>query len=203
MDERTFDGLLRRALMDANLERFRDVLDGADGLDPAFSSRYLRQRMKLLADPFGWVGKTVRPLWKKVLRNAACLLLACTLALGALLAASPTVRAAVLNWLREIGGSLITYSAPDRSRGPALQLAARLAAGGLEPGIPVAQQLEIPGGGRARLADLCLLHARRRPVDHQCRRRGRRGVRAKHRSGSGNQRRLLPVGGIPDAGVGE
>lgn len=120
MDERTFDGLLRRALMDANLERFRDVLDGADGLDPAFSSRYLRQRMKLLADPFGWVGKTVRPLWKKVLRNAACLLLACTLALGALLAASPTVRAAVLNWLREIGGSLITYSAPGRTEAEAL-----------------------------------------------------------------------------------
>lgn len=116
MDERNFDALLRRALMDANLERFQAALDGADGLDPAFSSRYLRQRMRLLADPFGWAKKAARPVWKQVMRNVACILLACTLALGALMAASPTVRAAVLNWLRELGGGHVAYtSTSDRT----------------------------------------------------------------------------------------
>lgn len=114
MDERTFDGLLRRALMDANLERFRDVLDRADGVEPAFSNRYLRRRMGLLADPFGWARRTVRPLWKKALGSAACVLLACTVTLGALMAVSPTVRAAVLHWLREISGSEMTYSTAGR-----------------------------------------------------------------------------------------
>lgn len=115
MDERSFDALLRLALMDANLERFRTVLDGADDAEPVFSAGYLRQRMKLLADPFGWVRKTARPLWKKTLQSAACVLLACTVALGALMAVSPTVRAAVLNWLREISGGHIAYtSTSDR-----------------------------------------------------------------------------------------
>lgn len=116
MDERTFDIRLRLALMDANLERFREALDRAG--EPAFSARYLRQRMRLLADPLGWARKAARPLWKKALQSAACVLLACTLTLGALMAASPTVRAAVLNWLREISGSEVTYHA---SSGDALE----------------------------------------------------------------------------------
>lgn len=112
MDERTFDIQLRLALMDANLERFREALDRAG--EPAFSARYLRQRMRLLADPLSWARKAARPLWKKALQSAACVLLACTLTLGALMAASPTVRAAVLNWLREISGSEVTYHASSR-----------------------------------------------------------------------------------------
>ncbi|MDO4314515.1 MAG: hypothetical protein Q4C45_01980, partial [Oscillospiraceae bacterium] len=116
MDERSFDALLRRALMDANLERFRAVLDGAGDTDPAFSSRYLRRRLRLLNDPFGWAREAARPVWKRAARNVACVLLACTLALGALMAASPTVRAAVLNWLRELGGGHVAYtSTSDRA----------------------------------------------------------------------------------------
>ena len=48
MDEQ----MLRRALMEANLERFRDVLEAADR-DPGWSPLYLRQRARMLADPFG------------------------------------------------------------------------------------------------------------------------------------------------------
>lgn len=118
MDERSFDALLRRALMDANLERFREALDRANDAAPTFSTGYLRQRMRLLADPLGWARKTARPLWKKALQSAACVLLACTVTLGALMAVSPTVRAAVLNWLREISGSEVVYHA---SGGDALE----------------------------------------------------------------------------------
>ena len=42
MDER----MLRHALMEANLERFRDVLDAAE--EPDWSHRYLRNRTRLL-----------------------------------------------------------------------------------------------------------------------------------------------------------
>ena len=54
MDER----MLRHALMEANLERFRDVLDAAE--EPDWSHRYLRNRTRLLADPAGrsgWPGR--------------------------------------------------------------------------------------------------------------------------------------------------
>ena len=66
MDER----MLRLALMEANLERFRDVLEGADR-DFGWSPRYLRQRMRLLADPFGWAKRMARPVWRRAARTAA------------------------------------------------------------------------------------------------------------------------------------
>ena len=102
-----FDALLRSALMDANLYEYRDVMERAK--TPDFSSRYRRECMRMLADPLRWMKRKIQPVWQKVLRNAACFLLACLVALGGLMAASPTVRAAVLNWLRELNGRLIVY----------------------------------------------------------------------------------------------
>lgn len=106
MDEQ----MLRRALMEASLERFRDVLEGADR-DWNWSPRYLRSRTRLLADPFGWAKRMARPVWKRAVRAAACAALACLVTLGGLMAVSPTVRAAVLGWLREITENGIFYTA--------------------------------------------------------------------------------------------
>lgn len=96
-----FDKRLRQGLMDANLAQYETVLVRLDGWEPDFSPRYCRERMRLLADPWNWVKRRARPAWKRAARNAACILLACTVAFGALMAASPTVRAAVEKWLRE------------------------------------------------------------------------------------------------------
>lgn len=112
MAEKSFDALLRQALLEANWREYRSAWEEAE--DPAFSPAYLRWRTRLLADPFGWMKKRLRPLWAKALRTAACLVLASAVALGSLMAVSPTVRAAVLNWLREITGNLMTYSSVDR-----------------------------------------------------------------------------------------
>ena len=89
MDER----MLRLALMEANQERFREALEGADR-DVAWSPRYLRQRARMLADPFGWAKRMARPVWKRAVRAAACAALVCLVTLGGLMAVSPTVRAA-------------------------------------------------------------------------------------------------------------
>lgn len=112
MAEKSFDALLRQALLEANWREYHSAWEEAE--DPAFSPAYLRWRTRLLADPFGWMKKRLRPLWAKVLRTAACLVLVSALALGSLMAVSPTVRAAVLTWLREITGNLMTYSSVDR-----------------------------------------------------------------------------------------
>ena len=107
---RNFDQWLRDALMDANLLQFEKVLAEADTREVDFSPRYLRERMRMLADPFGWAERRGRSAGSRAARNIACAVLVCTLALGALMAASPTVRAAVLNWLREFSGDTVTYS---------------------------------------------------------------------------------------------
>lgn len=113
---RQFDELLRRGLMEANLDQYETVLSRVPGWEPDFSPRYLRERMRLLADPWNWVKRRARPMWKRVARNVACVLLACTVALGGLMAVSPTVRAAVVGWFREtfMGYTYYTGPAPDK-----------------------------------------------------------------------------------------
>ena len=66
----------------------------------------------MLADPFGWAKRMARPVWRRAARTAACVALACLVTLGGLMAVSPTVRAAVLGWLREITENGIFYTAP-------------------------------------------------------------------------------------------
>lgn len=118
MGEKPFDTLLSQALLEANWREYQGVWEQAE--DPALSPGYLRWRARLLADPFAWMKKKLRPVWAKVLRTAACLLLASAVALGSLMAVSPTVRAAVLNWLREISGNLMTYSTNRQEEADAL-----------------------------------------------------------------------------------
>ena len=118
MAEKSFDAMLRQALLEANWREYYSAWEEAEA--PPFSPTYRRWRTRLLADPFGWVKKQLRPLWAKVLRTAACLVLASAVALGSLMAVSPTVRAAVLNWLREISGNLMTYSTDRQAETKAL-----------------------------------------------------------------------------------
>ena len=56
-----FDILLRQGLMDANLEQYGRVLQNAEDREPNFSPRYLRERMRLLADPQNWEKRQARP----------------------------------------------------------------------------------------------------------------------------------------------
>lgn len=106
---RDFEELLPRALMAANLTQFQRTLEQAEALDPDFSPRYCRSRLRLLNDPQAWMRRRARPFWQRAAKNAACILLACAVALGSLMAVSPTVRAAVLHWLREFTGYNIIY----------------------------------------------------------------------------------------------
>lgn len=107
MNDRECDALLRKSLMDANLQDFQEVLSQENEI--RCTPRYQVQRKKLLADPLKWYRSRARPLWKKTLRSAACLLLACTLGFFTLMAASPIVRAAVVQWVQEWYETHIVY----------------------------------------------------------------------------------------------
>ena len=99
MTEAEFDDLLRRALIQAVREEYAPVLAEAEaGPPPDFSAHYRRRRLKMLNDPFGYVKRAARPVWRKALRGAACILLVAALAFGSLMAVSPTARA----WVQEV-----------------------------------------------------------------------------------------------------
>lgn len=120
-----FDETLRQELMEAALEELEPTLEKLTCWEQERSPRYRRERTRLLTDPWGWAKRRVRPAWKRIARNVACVLLACTVAFGALLAASPTVRAAVSTWLRQITqdgtSTTVTYTSGDPEEGtPAL-----------------------------------------------------------------------------------
>lgn len=74
-----FDQMLPQALMDANLADLEDVFRQTEDAEVRFSPRYLRERMKLLTDPWGWIerrsGRRKRLDWKLVGLAAALLLL--------------------------------------------------------------------------------------------------------------------------------
>lgn len=109
---RQFDEMLRRGLMEANLAQYETVLEKLPDWEIDFSPKYRRERMRLLADPWNWVRRRARPMWKRAARTAACVVLACTVALGALMAVSPTVRAAVTRWFRETFEGYTYYTGP-------------------------------------------------------------------------------------------
>nr|WP_325295173.1 hypothetical protein [uncultured Oscillibacter sp.] len=84
-----FDMLLRRALMDANLAQYERALQSVEDKEPDFSPRYLRERMRLLADPQGW-GRQARPGGRRRLNWRLVAIVAALLLLSACAAAAVT-----------------------------------------------------------------------------------------------------------------
>ena len=66
-----FDEWLRDALMDANLLQFEKVLAEAGAQSFDFSPKYLRERTRMLADPFGWARRRGRSARNRAARSAA------------------------------------------------------------------------------------------------------------------------------------
>lgn len=101
------DRLLQNILLDAAAEEY--IAELASTEDVTTSPRFQRQMKKMLANPNSWAKQRKRPLWKKCLSRVAILLLTCSLTLGAIMAVSPTVRAAVTDWFIEWYDTNIIY----------------------------------------------------------------------------------------------
>ena len=65
------------------------------------SWKHHRQMDAMLKNPLKWFRNKTKPVWKKVIQRVAVIILATTLSLGGLMAASPTVRAVVIQWVTE------------------------------------------------------------------------------------------------------
>lgn len=103
-----YDELLRAALLDAERADWAQALEGAPP-EPEFSPGYRRRRMKLLNAPFAYGKRRARPLWRRALQTAACLLLTAAVTLGGVMAVSPAVRAWVLRVVMEWDDTVATF----------------------------------------------------------------------------------------------
>jgi len=94
-----FDILLRQGLMDANLEQYGRVLQSVEAREPDFSPRYLRERMRLLADPQGWERRHTRPAprRRRIPRGVA-------IAIAVLLLITAAAAVTVSLWVSYFGG---------------------------------------------------------------------------------------------------
>lgn len=99
--------LVRNVLLDALAADWDVALNMA--AETPLSRRQRRRMAAMTADPWGYLRRFSRPMWKKIAQTAAAVLLAASVTLGGLLAASPTVRAAVARWFAEVYESQILY----------------------------------------------------------------------------------------------
>ena len=107
MTDQELDTLIQRVLLDS----LKLDWEGKAKPQPPFeaSSRYRREVRRMLADPLAWSKKRAKPMWKRAAQQAAVVLLILSVGFGSLLAVSPTVRAALLQWVTEWYETHITY----------------------------------------------------------------------------------------------
>lgn len=106
MTDRELDNLMREILLDAIA---LDEEDCKDRLHFEPSLNHQRQIGTMLKDPLHWAKEKSKPVWKKVWQRAAVILLVVTLGFGSVMAVSPTVRAAVLQWITEWYETYVSY----------------------------------------------------------------------------------------------
>ena len=107
MTDQELDQLMQRVLLDAIKSDCRNMSCEIPNFMP--SHRYQHQMAIMIANPLKWARKRARPLWKKVLQRVAVILIVFSLSLGSLMIISPSVRAAVVNWVTEWYETRKTY----------------------------------------------------------------------------------------------
>ena len=106
MTDQELDQLMRRVLLDAAAQYEQEE---NRALEFHASNRYQHEIQKMLRDPLPWAKRRGRPIWKKTLQRVAAVFLAVFIGFGGAMAISPTVRAAVTQWITEWYETHIVY----------------------------------------------------------------------------------------------
>lgn len=99
MTDAELDLLMRDVLLDSLKLDDAAVLDSELTFTP--SRRHQRRMRSMLNDPEKWLRGRTRPMWQKVMQRVAVFILVVLINFGAVMAFSPTARAAVLQWIVE------------------------------------------------------------------------------------------------------
>lgn len=107
MTENKENSILRDILLEAAEKEFSQELFEHEQVN--VSSRFIREMESMVYNPNRWAKRHKRPRWKKILNIAASIALACSLSLGTLMIFSPTVRAAIVEWVTEWYETYVIY----------------------------------------------------------------------------------------------
>lgn len=108
MTEQDLDRIMRRVLIDS-LKMDAERIEEDQGLSFKQTSRYKRRMRAMLADPLSWLHRQEHPRWKQIARRVAIILIVCVVAIGGIMAISPTARATAIRWIVEWYGNNIDY----------------------------------------------------------------------------------------------
>ena len=101
------DYILRDIFLDAAAEEYAAELASVEQV--VTSLKFQKQIEKLLKKLSRGNKERKKPLWKQCIQSAAVFLLVCSITIGTVMIASPTVRAAVIEWVIEWYDTHIVY----------------------------------------------------------------------------------------------
>lgn len=101
------DQLLKKVLLDAVAEEYAAELNSTEKVTT--SLQFQHQMEQMLTNPNAWAKHCKRPLWRKYFHIAAMFVLVCSLTLGTIMIASPSARAAVVEWVVEWYETHVVY----------------------------------------------------------------------------------------------
>ncbi len=101
------DYILRDIFLDAAAEEYAAELASTEQV--VTSLKFQKQIEKMLKKSSRGNKEPKKPLWKQCIQSAAVFLLVCSITLGTVMIASPTVRAVVIEWVIEWYDTHIVY----------------------------------------------------------------------------------------------
>ncbi len=107
MTDHDMDNLMCNILSDAIKRDYESDTEKDTPFEP--SNRHQNQIRSMLKNPLNWAKKKSWPLWEHILRRVAVAVLVITIGFGSVMAVSPTVRAAVIQWVVEWYETHIMY----------------------------------------------------------------------------------------------
>lgn len=143
MTDQELDNLMRRVLMDAIRKDEEDATEEIESFIP--SRKHQRQMREMLKDPLKWMRNKTRPVWKMIVQKVAVVLLIISVSLGGVMAISPTVRAAVIQWVTEWYETFIVYR--YFSEQPQMEDIFHFTIQGVPQGYEEVERVELPSSG--------------------------------------------------------
>ena len=143
MTDQELDNLMRRVLMDAIRKDEEDATEEIESFIP--SRKHQRQMKEMLKDPLKWMRNKTRPVWKMIVQKVAVVLLIASVSLGGVMAISPTVRAAVIQWVTEWYETHIVYR--YFSEQPQMEDIFHFTIQGVPQGYEEVERVELPSSG--------------------------------------------------------
>lgn len=99
--------IIKGVLLEAISRDFSEEL--SNNKEVSVSPRFKRQMMAMMNNPNKWAERHKRDYRRRFVKVVATIVLTCSLPFGVLTVASPTVRAAVIDWVVEWYESSILY----------------------------------------------------------------------------------------------